>query len=80
LIGEVTGESVVFPNDESREFLFVLNAILDEVFELGAILGLGAFTALDKDFDNLEALIDGELAAFLLLAFEAISFFSLFFG
>ncbi|MEI8011518.1 MAG: hypothetical protein WCI27_03410 [Candidatus Omnitrophota bacterium] len=80
LIGEVPGQSVVLPDDDSREFLFVLNAILDEVLELGAVLSFGALAALNKDFDNVEALIEGELLAIFLLAFEAIAFLGLFFG
>ena len=64
----------------ASESSFCLNAILDEVFELGAVLGFGTLAAFDKDFDNFKALIDGKLPTFLFLAFEAIAFLGLFFG
>ena len=80
LIGEVPGQSVVFPDDDSGEFLFVLNAILDEILELGAALSLGAFAALNENLDNVKALIEGELSAIFFLTVEAIAFLGLFFG
>lgn len=63
-----------------RRVLFVLNAILDEVFELSAVLSFGALAALDKDFNDFKSLIDGKLPTVFFLAFEAIAFLSLFFG
>lgn len=80
LIGEIARKAIVFPDDQGREFLFVLDAILDEVLELGAVLGLGALAALDENFNNFETLVESELAAFFFLAFEAVAFLSLFFG